>query len=142
MIEDAVRAVLGADPVVVAAAIGGIQTPPIQQITTPSTQLPVITVQRISGAESVHQDGTGTSSTRIQVDCWSQKYRDSRELARKCRAALNGFPRAGQLGLQGGERLFLIAQIEGSDSNDYDPETKLHRATADFRVEAAAEAAA
>lgn len=141
MIEDAVRAVLNADPAVLAGAVGGIQTPPIQQITSPATQLPVVTVQRIAGTEFLTQDGAATSSTRVQVDVWAQKYRDARELARKCRAALNGFPRAGQNGDQGGEHVQVIQQVDGSDSNDYDPETRLHRATADYRVEAAAEAA-
>jgi hypothetical protein len=36
----------------------------------------------------------------------------------------------------------LVALVDGSEGNEYDPDLKLHRATADYRVEAAAEEAA
>lgn len=136
------RAILRADARVVAAAVGGISTPPIPQVTTPATQLPTVTVQRISGGETLTQDGPGGASARIQVDCWALVYRDARTVARLAQAALNGFPREGQVGWIAGEAIQLVMLIDGSAASDYDPELKLHRARADYRVEAAAEAAA
>lgn len=142
MIEDALRAILVAVPAVASGAVGGVRTPPLPQITNPTAQLPQVLLQRVAGGEGLTQDGADMASARVQVDVWAKDYRAARELARKVRAALNGFPREGQTGAVGGEFIQLVAVVDGSDGSEYDDSVKLHRTTTDYQVELAAESTA
>lgn len=143
MIEDALREILLAVPAIVTGAKGGIRTPPMPQITNPGAQLPQILILRVAGGEPLSQDGATLASVRFQVDVWAQDYRGARELARKVRAALNGFPGVGQSGVvEDDETIQRVAVVDGSDANDYDDSVKLHRATADYQVDLIAESTA
>jgi Protein of unknown function (DUF3168) len=142
VIEDALRAILSADPAVLAGAVGGIRTPPLPQITNPEAQLPQVLIFRVAGGEGLSQDGPAPASVRFQLDVWAKDYRVARELARNVRTALNGFPRQGQTGVIGGEAIQLVKVVDGSDGSDYDDSVKLHRSTADYQVEVAAESTA
>lgn len=142
MIEDALREILLDAPPVATGAVGGVRTPPMPQITNPGAQLPQILIQRVAGGEGLSQDGPAPMSGRYQVDVWAESYRDARELARKVRTVLHGFPHVGQSGLVDNEPIQLVAIVEGSDGNEYDDTVKLHRASADYRVEIGAESTA
>lgn len=86
-----------------------------------TTALPRYTYQLVSGSDDVTFDGDARGATRrrVQVDTWASDYPTARKQSDAARAALYA--------------ALTVGEITDNPS-DYEPDTKLHRAS--FDVEA------
>lgn len=86
------------------------------------SQLPAITIYRISGAPIYADDGeAGLDESRVQIDCWGETYSEAKQTARAVRDRLSGF-----VGPSGGITFqYLLIDSErdlresGSNSSEY-----------------------
>lgn len=91
--------------------------------------LPAISYQRISGDRAKDLQGsTGHTSPRIQIDCWTKKYSDLKNLAEKVRLSLDRF--TGNLG--GGQYVQHVS-LEGETEN-FEDDTEIQRISLDFYI--------
>ena len=57
--------------------------------------MPVVTYQRIFGAEEINHDGpSGLARARLQLDCWSESYGGAVALGKAVTSALRNYPGA------------------------------------------------
>lgn len=118
--EGAVRsALLASAPV---AALVGTRVYPIGSFPQSPT-LPAIVYQRPSTVPDMLLDGQGFVRIRMQLSLWATTFDGARTLADAVVTALDGY--------HGGElrQVHLINLLD-----DYEPDTKLFRVIADFRV--------
>lgn len=124
MVEEAVRALLVADPAVSALVSARVYPAPLPQ----SPALPALSYQRISATRTRSQEGpSGRARCRFQVDAWASTYDDARQLAAATRRALDGFR-----GVVAGVELQEVQLA--TDRDLYEPDVKLHRVSADYFV--------
>lgn len=86
-----------------------------------TTALPRYTYQLISGSDDVtfDADDRGATRKRIQVDTWALDYPTARRYADAARAALYA--------------ALTVGEVTDNPS-DYEPDTKLHRASFDIEA--------
>lgn len=132
MIGVALRTALLRDAAV--AALVGTRVYPIgnlpQAPATDTTKWPAISYQSVGGAPETQElsGETYQQEERVQVDCWASTYDAAQELARVAKEAL----RKARGGEFGGQRVKSGTLIPSPD--DYESETKLHRASFDWKV--------
>lgn len=139
MIGVALRAALLRSPAVVAiisARVYPIGNLP-QAKADDATKWPAISYQLVGGAsERQELDGeTYQQEERLQVDCWAATYDAAQALALVAKEAL----RKARGGVIGGQKIQGAVLIPSPD--DYEPDTKLHRASFDWKVTFKEEAA-
>ena len=117
--EGAIRAaILASAPV---AAMVGTRVYPMMLPQAPT--FPAIVYQRISTVPDMLVDGPGFAPIRMQLSMWATTFDGARTLADAVVTALHGY--------HGGElRLSRLINL----LDDYEPDTKLFRVIADFRV--------
>jgi hypothetical protein len=117
--EGATRAaILASAPV---AALVGTRVYPMMLPQGPA--FPAIVYQRISTVPDMLVDGPGFAPIRMQLSMWATTFDGARTLADAVVTALHGY--------HGGElRLSRLINL----LDDYEPDTKLFRVIADFRV--------
>ena len=117
--EGAIRAaILGSAPV---TALVGTRVYPMMLPQGPT--FPAIVYQRISTVPDMLVDGPGFAPIRMQLSMWATTCDGARTLADAVVTALHGY--------HGGElRLSRLINL----LDDYEPDTKLFRVIADFRV--------
>ena len=117
--EGAIRAaILASAPV---AAMVGTRVYPMMLPQGPT--LPAIVYQRISTVPDMLVEGPGFAPIRMQLSMWATTFDGARTLADAVVTALHGY--------HGGElRLSRLINL----LDDYEPDTKLFRVIADFRV--------
>jgi hypothetical protein len=124
--EAAVRKALVDDPAV-AALVGDRITP---MVLKQGTTLPAIVCQGISRVpdQPTLEGATARVPIRLQLSLWAATFDGARELAAAVEARLDGY--SGQNGDGTGLRLvYLLNMVD-----DYEPDTKLYRVIADYRV--------
>lgn len=131
MIEAAVRtrllAVAGVSALVSTRAYPVI----LPQVRDTTTELPAITIQRISEERSgVFAGPSGIPGTLVQIDAWAMTYLGVKELGKQIRFALDGY--RGATGGTEGET--VSAAILEQERDEYEPDTKYHRCSQDYRV--------
>ena len=124
--EAAVRKALLDDPAV-AALVGDRVTPMKQQ---QGGALPAIVFQGISRVpdQPTLAGAVTRVPIRLQLSLWAESYDGARALAAAVEARLDGF--SGQNGDGTGLRFVRLLNMV----DDYEPETKLYRVIADYRV--------
>jgi len=117
--EGAIRAaILASAPV---AAMVGTRVYPMMLPQAPT--FPAIVYQRISTVPDMLVEGPGFAPIRMQLSMWATTFDGARTLADAVVTALHGY--------HGGElRLSRLINL----LDDYEPDTKLFRVIADFRV--------
>jgi hypothetical protein len=117
--EGAIRAaILASAPV---TALVGTRVYPMMLPQAPT--FPAIVYQRISTVPDMLVEGPGFAPIRIQLSMWASTFDGARTLADAVVTALHGY--------HGGElRLSRLINL----LDDYEPDTKLFRVIADFRV--------
>ena len=117
--EGAIRAaILASAPV---TALVGTRVYPMMLPQAPT--FPAIVYQRISTVPDMLVEGPGFAPIRIQLSMWATTFGGARTLADAVVTALHGY--------HGGElRLSRLINL----LDDYEPDTKLFRVIADFRV--------
>jgi hypothetical protein len=100
--------------------------------------MPAIVVSKIDKLSPLTLDGgaAGPNTLRAQVDCWDDDHDGVRALAaavngndsQSSRGALHGFS-----GPSGGERVLLL-ELAIERATELEPDTKLFRVSADYRV--------
>ena len=117
--EGAIRAaILASAPV---AAMVGTRVYPMMLPQAPT--FPAIVYQRISTVPDMLVEGPGFAPIRMQLSMWATTFGGARTLADAVVTALHGY--------HGGElRLSRLINL----LDDYEPDTKLFRVIADFRV--------
>lgn len=132
MIEQALREILLAD-----AGVQALTDRVYAGVMPQRPTLPLVTIRRVSKASglTLSRDAAGRNLTRVQVDCWAQDYDGMRALA----IAVNGSddqaqrgPLHGFAGTKAGLRMGIELLAERADL--YEPDTKIHHATADYAV--------
>ncbi len=124
--ETALRVALLADPAI--AALVGTRVYPMELPQNPT--LPAIVYQRIStpGETPMLKHAQVAPRIRIQLSLWAGTFGAVRQLAAAVDAKLDGY--SGPNGDGTSLRLVWLANM----SDDYEPETKLYRVIADYRV--------
>jgi hypothetical protein len=118
--ESSLRAVLLASPAV--AALVGTRVYPMTLPQAPT--LPAVTFQRISTVPDHLLDAESWRvPCRVSLSLWASSFDGMRALADAVTTALRGYS---------GNGLRLVRLLNMTD--DYEPETKLFRVIADFRV--------
>lgn len=134
MIEYAVRARLLASPGVTALVGTKVSSQPLAQGTVP----PAITFLVVSLVEPYRSvdDGASLVRERIQIDCWGRTYAEAVSVEAAVASALNGY--RGIIGVSPE----IVTEIQGAfrqnRTDQFEPETKLHRVIADYFVTAQA----
>lgn len=121
--ENAIATVLQADAAV--TALVGTRIYPLKMPQNPT--LPAIVHQRISTTPDMLAEGPGFAPMRVQLSLWASSFDGARALAAAVVGVLHGYH--GPIGI-GGLRLARLLNL----TDDYEPETKLFRVIADFRV--------
>jgi len=123
-VEEAMRALLLADPAVSALVAARIYPAPLPQGPT----LPALCYQRISATRTRSQEGpSGRARARFQVDAWASTYDAARAAAAAVRRACDGFR-----GVVSGVELQEVQLA--TDRDLYEPDVQLHRVSADYFV--------
>lgn len=95
------------------------------------TILPAVSYRRISDQHLYTYDAFGVgeawTSARVQFDCWDQTMLGAIQVGEAIMAALSGYSgdMAGQL---------IGSSFAITEADFYEPQTKLHRRTMDFRI--------
>jgi len=92
-------------------------------------KLPALTYHDVSDTSSLSSDGPDcVQRPRYQIDHWATTRAEARRVERATRQALHGY--AGSW--PGGGRVGVVSRINGWTR--YEPEEKLFRAIADYRI--------
>lgn len=126
MVEDAIRAVLLADPDV--AALVSTRVWPIKL--PQSATLPAVVYQRISTTrdQPALETPIGATRSRVQLSSWASTYGAARQLAEAVHGALNGWS-----GTAGGQVVKLVRLATWLDDYEAGPPER-YRVIADFYV--------
>lgn len=92
------------------------------------TEMPAISVQRITVVPVEHQGGQATvMKSLFQVNSWGANYQESKDLAETIRLALDAYS-----GTMGGETARIVRFLDEGD--DFQPETEEVRTTQEYEV--------
>ena len=129
MIEQAIYKLLTED-----ATVRDIVATRVYAQTAPQGRaLPFITYTRVSGMHYHDMTGIeGLANVRVQVDCWSDKYAQVKQLAERVRLALDGHQ--GDVGTFDVRSVLLESDNDAFVSPFRGEDTGVHRQSMDFQV--------
>lgn len=103
------------------------------QLAPQNAALPYVTYQRIDTPRLRSLDGpVGLASPRVQIDCWSARYKEAKQLGEAIRKMLDGFK--GSYGGEVVQGVFLEDERDAFELPVHANEVGSHRVSQDYTI--------